>query len=227
MGGFPFGNAAYSEVGRHPLLWMPDWEVTEMRKLWMARAGLGQPPDSELRQRLATQLAVTSVLRSAVPSDAVEAVLEQVCRGLKWDLGVVWIEDAVSRELVCGGLWQPPAKPLAALAGDIPDLRSGPLADLAEAARDSRTATWLSRRAAAAEGVGSGVAVALVGGGRAIGVLELFGRHRDPDRKLGELLEGFGLQLGEAIARDEAVRWARSVEARRSALFDAAPDPVV
>ena len=41
------------------------------------------------------------------------------------------------------------------------------------------------------------------------------------------LIEGFGLQLGEAIARGEAERWARSVEARRTAVFDAAPDPVV
>src|SRR5260221_369476 len=107
MGGFQFGNAAFPEVGRHPQLWMPDWEVTEMRKLRMARAGLGQPPDSELRQRLATQLAVTSALRSAAPGDAVDAVLEQICLGLEWDLGVVWIEDAVSRELVPARCWPP------------------------------------------------------------------------------------------------------------------------
>jgi diguanylate cyclase (GGDEF)-like protein/PAS domain S-box-containing protein len=195
----------------------------------MARAGLGQPPDAELRQRLATQLAVTAALRSAAPGDAVDAVLERICLGLEWDLGVVWIEDAVSRELVCGGLWQPPARPLGALAADIRTPRSGPLTGLAEAARDSRTATWLSGRGAAGgEGVKSGVAVAVAGGGRVIGVLEFFGRRRRaPDSKLGELLEGFGLQLGEAIARDEAVRWARSVEARRSVVFDAAPDPVV
>src|SRR5438552_11589738 len=140
MGGFPFGNAAYSEVGRHPQLWMPDWEVTEMRKLRMARAGLGQPPESELRRRLATQLAVTAALRSAAPGDAVDAVLEQACLGLEWDLGVVWMEDAVSRELVCGGVWQPPAGPLGALAADIRSARGGPLTRLAEAARDSRTA---------------------------------------------------------------------------------------
>src|SRR5258707_13961013 len=101
MGGFQFGNAAYPEVGRHPQLWMPDWEVTEMRKLWMARAGLGQPPDSELRQRLATQLAVTTALRSAGPGDAVDAVLEQVCLGLEGDLGVACIEDDVRREHDC------------------------------------------------------------------------------------------------------------------------------
>ncbi len=195
----------------------------------MARAGLRQPPDSELRQRLAAQLAVTSALRSAAPGEVVNAVLEQVCLRLEWDLGVVWIEDAHNRELVCAGLWQPPARPLGKLADGIQGARSEPATGLARAALDGRKATWLAGRdLIAVDGVSSGVAVAVVGGGRAIGVLELFARQsRERDPKLGELLEGFGLQLGEAIARDEAVRWALSVEARRSAVFDAAPDPVV
>jgi diguanylate cyclase (GGDEF)-like protein/PAS domain S-box-containing protein len=174
-------------------------------------------------------MAVTHALHTAVAGGAVDAVLEQVCTGLEWELGVVWIEDSVSRELVCGGLWQPRDEPLGSFATAIRDAGGSSVAAFVQAAWETRSTGWLSERdAAALPTVESGVAVAVVGGGHAIGVLGFFGtRRRDPDAGLGELIEGFGLQLGDAIVRDEAERWARSVEARRSAVFDAAPDPVV
>ncbi|MDX6495663.1 MAG: hypothetical protein QOE17_1649, partial [Gaiellales bacterium] len=188
------------------MIGMPDWEVTDMRIRRMARAGLGRPPDSEFQQLLATQLAVTHALHTAVAGGAVDAVLEQVCVGLEWELGVVWIEDSASRELVCGGLWQPPDEPLGSFAAAIREAGDSPVVAFAQAAWESRSTSWLAQDAAAAvPEVECGVAVAVVGGGHAIGVLGFFaGRRRDPDAGLGELIEGFGLQLGEAIARDEA-----------------------
>jgi diguanylate cyclase (GGDEF)-like protein/PAS domain S-box-containing protein len=173
------------------------------------------------------QLAVTGALSEATATAAVRAVLEQVCRGLAWDLGVAWIEDAGSGELVCGDLWQPPDKPLGELADTVRNVRSGPPIESAGSAGE-RWAWPNDGEAGLVGGVGSGIAVAMVGGGRTVGVLEFFSaRPRDPDPELGRLIEGFALQLGEVIARGDADRRASQAEDRSRAVLDAAPDPVI
>ncbi len=200
-----------------------------MRVRRKARAGRYLGPEEQSRQRLETQLAVTRVLSTAAAGGAAAAVLEQVCLGLGWDLGVVWTEDPATRELVCASLWQPPDEPLREFASTVRNSRSGIEIAPTGSAWESRSAAWLTEHdAGVGEGVRSAIAVAMVGGGRSVGVLEFFGTgHRDADPGLGRLMEGFGLQLGEVIARDRADHRARLAEDRRRAVLDAAPDPVI
>jgi diguanylate cyclase (GGDEF)-like protein/PAS domain S-box-containing protein len=153
------------------------------------------------------QLAVTSSLTDAgTPAGAGARMLEQIWRGLELDHGILWWVDRDAQALV-----RADTRPAAG--------RSAPRPDLAEAAWRTGAVSW------SPEG---GVAVPVAAAGRVLGVLEC--RHaslREPDRVLGELLQAFGRQLGDVVARLESQRAALSTEARRRAVLEAAPDPVI
>ncbi len=193
-----------------------------MRAGRKATAGRTRPAESEAARRLATQLSVTDVL-AAGGSGAAVAVLEQVCRGLDWDLGVVWVSDAERESLACSALWQPRSRPLRPLAAAITARSLG-----ATAAARTAFESGATVRSPARGRVEAGIAVPVSGAGRTLGVLELLARGRRPrDRELGRLVAGFGLQLGAWLALAEADEWARAVDARHRAVLDAAPDPVI
>ncbi|MDX6549154.1 MAG: hypothetical protein QOG33_2704, partial [Gaiellales bacterium] len=143
---------------------------------------------------------------AGTPAVAGARMLEQICRVLRLDLGILWWADQAAQSLVWGDTWPAPGE-------------SAPDPGLAQAAWRTGAVTWSPA---------GGVAVPVAAAGRVLGVLECSDTGlREPDDGLGELLQAFGLQLGDVVARLEWEWAAVSTEARRRAVLEVAPDPVI
>src|SRR4249919_2986935 len=64
-------------------------------------------------ERLRTHLAVTGALAEAQTlAEAAPRLLEEVCRGLGWELGALWRVDRAAGVVRCVDLWHMPDAPL-------------------------------------------------------------------------------------------------------------------
>jgi len=149
-------------------------------------------------QRQKVQHEVTQILSEAGSlEEAVPRVLERVCKGLDWELGLLWTIDAAENVLRFGGVSH----------ASTPAARQ-----FADAVRgfSFRTDVWKDpnfprRPAAQRSGMHSAFAAPVEGSQGTLGVLEfLSGDVRERDEALLRVITTLGRQLGQFIERQRA-----------------------
>src|SRR4051794_23718098 len=139
----------------------------------------------QARQRLQVHLEITRILGEAVSlADATPRVLEQICRGLGWDLAALWRVDRDAGVIRCVDLWHAPGTPLIGFSLATRHAAFQPGEGLPGVVWEEGAARWVpdigapqpsARSAPAArEGVRAALGIPLFARGEAIGVLELF-----------------------------------------------------
>jgi diguanylate cyclase (GGDEF)-like protein/PAS domain S-box-containing protein len=193
----------------------------------------------EAQQRLRVQLEVTRILGESVSlADAAPRVLEQVCRGLGWDLAALWRVDREGGAIACVDLWHEPGAPLIGFSLATRHAAFAPGEGLPGVVWQEAAPRWVpdvgaqnatSRTAPAArEGVRGALALPIVLRGEVLGVLELFSAAaREPDDETLALLSAICSLVAQFARRREAEREVRDSEARTSAIVDAALDPII
>ncbi len=191
------------------------------------------------QQRLRVHLEITRILGEAVSlADAAPRVLEQICRGLGWDLAALWRVEREAGVIRCADLWHPPGTPLIGFSLATRHAAFAPGQGLPGTVWQERAARWVpdvgahqpgERTAPAArEGVRAAFALPLVMRGEVTGVLELFSsRAARPDDETLELLEAIASLIAQFMRRREAEREVRDSEMRKSAIVNAALDPII
>ena len=193
----------------------------------------------QARQRLHVHLEITRILGEAVSlADAAPRVLEQICRGLGWDLAAIWRVDREAGVLRCVDLWHAPGTPLIGFSLATRHAAFQPGEGLPGIVWEEGAPRWVpdiggrqsgSRAAPAArEGVRSALGLPLLMRGETIGVLELFSsRAARPDEDAMQLLAAVASLIAQFIRRRGAERDLRDSEARTSAIVNAALDPII
>ena len=193
----------------------------------------------QARQRLHVHLEITRILGEAVSlADAAPRVLEQICRGLGWDLAAIWRVDREAGVLRCVDLWHAPGTPLIGFSLATRHAAFQPGEGLPGIVWEEGAPRWVpdiggrqsgSRAAPAArEGVRSALGLPLLMRGETIGVLELFSsRAARPDEDAMQLLAAIASLIAQFIRRRGAERDLRDSEARTSAIVNAALDPII
>jgi two-component system sensor histidine kinase/response regulator len=166
----------------------------------------------------ATKYRTTQALsRASLGRKALPAVLREVCEGLDWRLGAVWLEDPEAGTLRLASSWAPSLKVNARFRKLYGNATFGPGEGTPGAVWQSRTAEWIEDCAADPrfvrqdfiEGLDlrSLVLVPMVVDDRCLGVVEFFGHRGDqPTTQLLETLETIGTELGLFAERRRAER---------------------
>jgi signal transduction histidine kinase len=172
-------------------------------------------------QQRGARLAVTQVLaRAADPADVPARILQAVCDGLGWDVGVFWGMDPAAQVLACRVVWHTPADPFAEFTAACRQMTFRPGVGLPGRVWSAGVPAWIAditcdanfprAGAAAREGLRGAIGCPVLLGGEFFGVLEFFSRQPvDPDPDLLEFLATVAGQLGQFLERrraDEAVR---------------------
>lgn len=183
-----------------------------------------EPSAARADRLLRAQILTTRALAEAhAEGEAVERVLEALCRALGWQVGVVW--TASEEGLSCSFAWCEADEHLerfckSAAGAKLPLEGSGAIAYVYATGQ----AQWLSdvskhERASDLEKASlvSGVIFPLYNRGDVLGIIELLGRgHEAPDKLLLELVAAIGVQIGsffrESVSKGEAQRAAKSRE---------------
>ncbi|HEX2587661.1 MAG TPA: EAL domain-containing protein [Gaiellales bacterium] len=193
----------------------------------------------QARQRLHVHLEITRILGEAVSlADATPRVLEQICRGLGWDLAALWRVDRDAGVIRCVDLWHAPGTPLIGFSLATRHAAFQPGEGLPGVVWKEGAARWVPdiggpqqsvRSAPAArEGVRAALGLPLLARGEAIGVLELFSsRAARPDEDAMQLLAAIASLIAQFIRRRDAERHLRDTEARTSAIVNAALDSII
>ena len=193
----------------------------------------------QAQRRLRVHLEITRILGESVSlADAAPRVLEQVCRGLGWDLAALWRVDRDAGVIRCVDLWHAPGTPLIGFSLATRHAAFQPGEGLPGVVWQERTARWVpdvggrqsGERAAPAarEGVRAALGLPLQVRGEAIGVLELFSsREAQPDEETMALLSAIASLIAQFIRRREAEREVRDSEARTSAIVNASLDSII
>jgi signal transduction histidine kinase/CheY-like chemotaxis protein len=187
----------------------------------------------EALERVHAQLvvrdAVGAVLVDASLEDGPARMLDEICRGFRWDWGVFWEVDADGSALRPITTWALPGLDIAAFEDATRAIsleRGQGLPGRAwETERpvpvgDVRRRTVFARRGAAvASCLRAGIELPVRSGGRVVGVLELMSRERrEVDAEMLATLEAIGAKVGQFVERrraDAVLR--RSEAAERSA----------
>jgi signal transduction histidine kinase len=164
-------------------------------------------------RRLATQYAVTGILADALTVEAAGSrILQAVCQGLEWDLGVLWVVNPDTNGLVPTQVWQAPGLDTGAFVALTrsfqPVLGEGLLGEAWATGEpvwiadlDTRTA-FPRKRSVAEAGLRSGFWLPVVMGKEVYGIIECFSREvRQPDRALLQTAVTIGGQIGQFIQR--------------------------
>ncbi len=194
---------------------------------------------TRVRQRLATQHAVTRVLvESPSIEQAMFAILPAIGANLRWDLGFVWQVDQQTKTLRCTHAWQYTAHQfdeiVAASRGETFSIGGGlPGRVLVQgepvSIRDVENAPGGVRSSPVAlNGLRSAYAFPLWLRADVYAVLEFFSREsRHVDLELSRMLVGIGTQIGLFIERLEVEAALRESEQRTRLIIDTAMDAVV
>jgi PAS domain S-box-containing protein len=187
-------------------------------------------------QRLATQLALTTLLNEQQPYDiTIRRVMETICVDLGWDVGAFWHVDAIRATLRCEDVWHAPTID-DAFADELCGhrvLRSGeglPGAVLATGKpqwpRDLFNDMTMPRAALLERsGLVSAFAFPVTLEGRVIAVIEFFSREpRELDQSLLRIMELIGAQLGDYIVRRRGEQALRDSEERYRVVSETAQD---
>jgi PAS domain S-box-containing protein len=181
---------------------------------------------SRTERRRAARLAVTHLLaQPAPPAEAAGSLLQAVCAGLEWDVGLLWGIDARDRVLRCEAAWRGSSAGGeeverlsrraafargAGLPGQVWEC-GRPAWVLGEARADDRARVEVARR----EGLYGDIAFPILHGGEVLGVLEFFSREaHEPDDDLLEMVATLGGQVGLFLERRRAAESLRESEQR-------------
>lgn len=187
-----------------------------------------------IEHRLALQYAVTRIVSRSI--DFVEGtheILETVCEGLGWQVGVLWSVDHQEKVLRCVDIWHSPSI-------DTTDFEAACLTTpfvkgigLPGRIWESGKPVWISNlkkdrnfpRATSAEhsGLRAGFGFPILLGNEVLGVIEFFSQEiRQPDRELLEMIGSVGSQIGQFQERKRAEeKLAHLLVRERSARADA------
>lgn len=187
-----------------------------------------------IEHRLALQYAVTRIVSRSI--DFVEGtheILETVCEGLGWQVGVLWSVDHQERVLRCIDIWHSPSidtTDFEAACATTPFVEG---VGLPGRIWETGKPVWISNlkkdrnfpRALAAEhsGLRAGFGFPILLGNEVLGVIEFFSQEiRQPDRELLEMIASVGSQIGQFQERKRAEeKLAHLLVRERSARADA------
>jgi PAS domain S-box-containing protein len=187
-----------------------------------------------IEHRLALQYAITRIVSRSI--DFVEGtheILETVCEGLGWQVGVLWSVDHQEKVLRCVDLWHTPA--IDATEFEVACVTTTFVKGLGLPGRiwESGKPVWISNlrkelnfpRAQSAErsGLRAGFGFPILLGNEVLGVIEFFCQEiRQPDRELIEMIGSVGSQIGQFQERKRAEeKLAHLLVRERSARADA------
>src|SRR5574341_197994 len=181
-------------------------------------------------QRLGSQYAVTSVLAEASSlAEATPRIMEAICRGLEWDLGVLWQVDREANVLRCVELWHPPVTAATEFEEQTRQSVFARGVGLPGRVWASRQPTWIPdvtvdpnfprAQFASRTGLHGAFAFPVLLKQEVVGVLEFFSHEiREPDTKLLNMLATIGSQIGQCIEREQVqVKLRRAMEAAETA----------
>jgi signal transduction histidine kinase/CheY-like chemotaxis protein len=167
-------------------------------------------------RRSATQYVTTRVLvESPTLADAMPRVLQAVCEGLDWVVGVRWSIDPEAQVLRCEEAWTAPGRAVQELIDSNRRMTFARGVGLPGRVWNTARAAWIvdvtrdrnfPRAPAAAQGgLRSAFGFPIIGPGGFLGVMEFFSTDvRAPDEALLRLFEGLGGQVGQFIERKRA-----------------------
>jgi signal transduction histidine kinase/CheY-like chemotaxis protein/HPt (histidine-containing phosphotransfer) domain-containing protein len=167
-------------------------------------------------RHLAAQNVTTYVLVESVTlMEAMPRVLEAVCKGLDWVMGVRWSVDSQAQVLRCAEMYVAPPQLLLEMV-EVNRRLTFPLGvGLPGQVWSTGRAAWIADvvhgpnfpRAAAAvkDGLHGAFGFPIVGPGGFLGVMEFFSTEmREPNAEMLALFEGIGGQVGQFIERKRA-----------------------
>ena len=166
-------------------------------------------------RRLACQYAVASLLAEARNlAEATPRIMEAVCRGLGWDLGVLWQVDSELDVLRYVTMWPPGSVIDQPFETQTRRMTFGRGVGLPGRVWDTCKPSWIENvlsddnfpRAAFAtqSGLHGGLAFPIHLGDDVVGVMEFFSRRiQTPDTEVLHTLGTIGSQIGQCMAREQ------------------------
>lgn len=189
----------------------------------------GVARDVTERKRLeryqATQHALTRVLAEApTPAEAVDGILQTICEGLGWEVGMLWSLDRSAGVLRCVETWHDPGVSFTEFERVSRQRRLTRGEGLPGKVWETRAPTWVRdvtvdehftrRGAALSDGLHAAFAFPVLVRGNAVGAIEFFSREvREPDADLLAVVTVIGGQTGQVLERN----WAEEERARLQA----------
>jgi len=184
--------------------------------------------------RLALQYAITRIVSRSI--DFVEGtheILETVCEGLGWQVGVLWSVDHQEEVLNCVDVWHSPILEAGGFESTCLSTSFNKGTGLPGRIWETGKPAWIPNlkkdsnfpRAALAErsGLRAGFGFPILLGNEVIGVIEFFSQEiRQPDPELLEMIGSVGRQIGQFQERKRAEeKLAHLLVRERSARADA------
>src|SRR5262249_30927832 len=157
-------------------------------------------------------LAITQVLAEArTIGDAVPRILQAICEGSRWDVGVVWQPDRQAGGLPGLDLWNRPDPQVAEVEAAPRQSTFGPRAGIPGRTWTSRQPVWApdvvhDPRApiAGRERLHGAFGFPILLGDELLGVIEFFSHEiREPDADLLEMMRTIGSQVGDFMQRKQ------------------------
>jgi PAS domain S-box-containing protein len=181
----------------------------------------------QAERRLRLQYSVTAVLAESAPlNETLLKILERLCTGLKWDMGVIWTVDRAAKVLRCAAIWHPPSTEFNDFAADNRKRILVNGQDLPGQVWTSGQAAWRSdiaidlsyeRQVSGALGMHGWIGIPIVLPKQVLGVLEIFSAEiQAADPEMLASLAAVGMQIGQYIERrqlEEQYRQAQKMEA--------------
>ncbi|WP_254053760.1 PAS domain S-box protein [Singulisphaera sp. GP187] len=208
--------------------------------IWWNAASLDRM-DRERRRaerRLLVQHTATRVLaESPCLEAAVPGILQSICEGLNWTVGVLWWVDAEEKMLHCSNLWSSPSSGVDGFAALSRRIAFPPGVGLPGRVWSSGQPAWIPDivedrnfpRAGVAvrEGLHSAFGFPIADGGDILGVVEVFsGEILKPDPELLLMLSAIGSQIGQFMKRKQAEEVVLHERFLLHSLMDNVPDSI-
>jgi PAS domain S-box-containing protein len=184
-------------------------------------------------QRLALQYAVTRILSKSIDFvDGTHDILETVCEGLGWQVGVLWAVDHHAEVLRCIDFWQASSMEAKGFEEVCRNRTFKRGIGIPGRIWSSGKPVWISNvmkdnnfpRASAADhaGLRGAFGFPILLGEEVVGVIEFFSREiRRPDQELLEMIGSVGQQIGQFRERKRAEeKLAQLLISERTALAD-------
>jgi len=184
-------------------------------------------------QRLALQYAVTRILSKSIDFvDGTHDILETVCEGLGWQVGVLWAVDHQAEVLRCIDFWQAASIEVTSFEDASRNRTIEREIGIPGRIWSSGKPVWISNvlkdnnfpRAAAADhaGLRGAFGFPILLGEEVVGVIEFFSREiRRPDQELLDMIGSVGQQIGQFQERKRAEeKLAQLLISERTALAD-------
>ncbi|NJP08999.1 MAG: response regulator [Leptolyngbyaceae cyanobacterium RU_5_1] len=167
-------------------------------------------------QRLSVQYATTRALADSMTLDeATPNLLEAICTALRWDWGELWALNPNTEAIELVHSWHDPAQDFTHFAATTRKMTFAPEIGVVGQVWSTGEAVWIKdfsqessfRRAEAAAEAGLHTAIAcpIVCNEQTTGVMAFFSHQtHKPDRKLLEMMNTIGKQIGQFIQRKHA-----------------------